>query len=119
MAQLRAGKSSKSKLTIVKFKTPESVDGWEVHQGTYFKDVVASKYDGGMDAKFEFTFTGDAGIELSKKLSVPLGRTLDRATLKAEMGGKKLMHSWNNLSSSLNFRHSLRFCNCVYTLSRV
>ncbi|XP_008375227.1 protein HIGH CHLOROPHYLL FLUORESCENCE PHENOTYPE 173, chloroplastic-like isoform X1 [Malus domestica] len=36
MAQLRAGKSSKSKLTIVKFKTLESVDGWEVRQGTYF-----------------------------------------------------------------------------------
>ncbi|KAM1461950.1 hypothetical protein ACFX1Q_046133 [Malus domestica] len=89
MAQLRAGKSSKSKLTIVKFKTPESVDGWEVRQGTYFQDVVASKYDGGMDAKFEFTFTGDAVfsgyvftrggyVELSKKLSLPLGRTLDR-----------------------------------------
>ncbi|XP_070681246.1 uncharacterized protein [Malus domestica] len=29
MAQLRAGKSSKSKLTIVKFRTSESVDGWE------------------------------------------------------------------------------------------
>ncbi|KAB2594742.1 hypothetical protein D8674_030192 [Pyrus ussuriensis x Pyrus communis] len=52
--------SSKSKLIIVKFKTPESVDGWEVRQGTYFQDVVASKYDGGMDAKFVFTFTGDA-----------------------------------------------------------
>ncbi|TQD79962.1 hypothetical protein C1H46_034472 [Malus baccata] len=89
MAQLRAGNSSKSKLTIVKFKTPESVDGWEVRQGTYFQDVVASKYDGGMDAKFEFTFTGDAVfsgyvftrggyVELSKKLSLPLGRTLDR-----------------------------------------
>ncbi|XP_050153964.1 protein HIGH CHLOROPHYLL FLUORESCENCE PHENOTYPE 173, chloroplastic-like [Malus sylvestris] len=60
MAQLRVGKSSKSKLTIVKFKTPESVDGWEVRQGTYFQDVVASKYDGGMDAKFEFTFTAEA-----------------------------------------------------------
>lgn len=60
MAQLRAGKSSKSKLTITKFKSPESVDGWEVRQGTYFQDVVSSKYDGGMDAKFEFTFTGDA-----------------------------------------------------------
>ncbi|KAB2611063.1 hypothetical protein D8674_019095 [Pyrus ussuriensis x Pyrus communis] len=87
MAQLRAGKSSKSKLTIVKFKTPESVDGWEVRQGTYFQDVVASKYDGGMDAKFEFTFIGDAVfsgyvftrggyVELSKKLSLPLGLVL-------------------------------------------
>ncbi|CAN6567229.1 unnamed protein product [Malus baccata var. baccata] len=60
MLQLRAGKSGKSKLTIVKFKTPESVAGWEVRQGTCFQDVVASKYDGGMDAKFECTFTGDA-----------------------------------------------------------
>lgn len=60
LAQLRAGKSSKSKLTLAKFKNPESVNGWEVYKGTYFQDVVASKYDGGMDAKFEFTFTGDA-----------------------------------------------------------
>ncbi|CAN6567231.1 unnamed protein product [Malus baccata var. baccata] len=30
------------------------------------------------------------------------------ATLKAEMSGKKLMHSWNNLISSLNFRHFKR-----------
>ncbi|XP_050153941.1 uncharacterized protein LOC126628337 isoform X4 [Malus sylvestris] len=29
MVQLRAGKSSKSKLTIVKFRTSESVDGWD------------------------------------------------------------------------------------------
>ena len=70
MAQLRAGKSSKSKLTIVKFKTPESVDGWEVRQGTYFQDVVASKYDGGMDAKFEFTFTGDAVSSSKRKTKV-------------------------------------------------
>ncbi|KAL6576928.1 hypothetical protein OROMI_011204 [Orobanche minor] len=89
LAQLRSGKSSKSKLTLAKFKNPESVNGWEVYKGTYFKDVVASKYDGGMDAKFEFTFTGDAVfsgyvftrggyVELSTKLSLPLGRTLDR-----------------------------------------
>ena len=70
MAQLRAGKSSKSKLTIVKLKTPESVDGWEVRQGTYFQDVVASKYDGGMDAKFECTFTGDAVSSCKRKTKV-------------------------------------------------
>lgn len=55
LAQLRAGKSSKSKLLIAKFKSAESLDGWEVRQGTYFQDTTASKYDGGMDAKFEFT----------------------------------------------------------------
>lgn len=60
MAQLRAGKSSKSKLLIAKFKCADSLNGWEVRQGTYFQDVVATKYDGGMDAKFEFTETGDA-----------------------------------------------------------
>ncbi|XP_010539594.1 PREDICTED: uncharacterized protein LOC104813622 [Tarenaya hassleriana] len=89
MAQLRAGKSSKSKLLLAKFKSAESLDGWEVRQGTYFQDTVASKYDGGMDAKFEFTESGQAlfsgyvftrggYIELSKKLSFPLGSTLDR-----------------------------------------
>lgn len=60
LAQLRAGKSSKSKLVIAKFKSPSSLNGWEVRQGTYFQDVVATKYDGGMDAKFEFPENGDA-----------------------------------------------------------
>ncbi|WZY97989.1 hypothetical protein YC2023_070318 [Brassica napus] len=89
LAQLRAGKSSKSKLLIAKFKSAEALDGWEVRQGTYFQDTTASKYDGGMDAKFEFTeseraefsgyvFTRGGYVELSKKLSLPLGSTLDR-----------------------------------------
>ncbi|KAK8474805.1 hypothetical protein V6N13_011075 [Hibiscus sabdariffa] len=89
LAQLRAGKSSKSKLLIAKFKSEDSLNGWEVRQGTYFQDVIASKYDGGMDAKLEFTETGQAVfsgyvftrggyVELSKKLSLPLGSTLDR-----------------------------------------
>lgn len=89
LAQLRAGKSSKSKLLIAKFKSPDSVNGWEIRQGTYFQDVVASKYDGGMDAKFEFNenglaifsgyvFTRGGFVDLSRKLSLPLGSTLDR-----------------------------------------
>ncbi|XP_050225085.1 protein HIGH CHLOROPHYLL FLUORESCENCE PHENOTYPE 173, chloroplastic [Mercurialis annua] len=89
LAQLRAGKSSKSKLLIAKFKSPSSLTGWEVRQGTYFQDAVVSKYDAGMDAKFEFTDEGEAVfsgyvftrggyVELSKKLSLPLGYTLDR-----------------------------------------
>ncbi|KAJ0988684.1 hypothetical protein J5N97_007040 [Dioscorea zingiberensis] len=89
LAQLRAGKSSKSKLLLAKFKSVESLEGWEVRQGTYFQDVVAAKYDGGMDAKFELTESGDAVfsgyvftrggyVELSKRLSLPLGSTLDR-----------------------------------------
>ncbi|CAN4076990.1 unnamed protein product [Withania somnifera] len=89
LAQQRAGKSSKSKHLIAKFKSEDSLNGWEVRQGTYFQDVVVSKYDGGMDAKFEFTESGEAVfsgyvftrggfIELSRKLSLPLGYTLDR-----------------------------------------
>ncbi|PON37056.1 Hopanoid-associated sugar epimerase [Parasponia andersonii] len=89
LAQLRAGKSSKSKLLLAKFKSQDSLVGWEARQGTYFQDVVASKYDGGMDAKFEFTASGEAVfsgyvftrggyVELTKRLSLPLGRTLDR-----------------------------------------
>ncbi|KAL2932973.1 Uncharacterized protein RDABS01_016092 [Bienertia sinuspersici] len=89
LAQMRAGKSSKSKLLIAKFKSEDSLNGWEVRQGTYFQDVVASKYDGGMDAKFEFNenglaifsgyvFTRGGYVELSRKLSLPLGSTLDR-----------------------------------------
>lgn len=45
---------------LAKFKSEESLNGWEVRQGTYFQDVVASKYDGGMDAKFEYTESGEA-----------------------------------------------------------
>ncbi|CAN4076167.1 unnamed protein product [Withania somnifera] len=89
LAQQRAGKSSKSKLLIAKFKSEDSLNGWEVRQGTYFQDVVVSKYDGGMDAKFEFMESGEAVfsgyvftrggyVELSRKLSLPLGYTLDR-----------------------------------------
>ncbi|KAG8368657.1 hypothetical protein BUALT_Bualt15G0068400 [Buddleja alternifolia] len=89
LAQLRAGKSSKSKLLIAKFKSEDTLNGWEVREGTYFQDVVATKYDGGMDARFEFTETGNAVfsgyvftrggyVELSTKLSLPLGNTLDR-----------------------------------------
>ncbi|XP_057804008.1 protein HIGH CHLOROPHYLL FLUORESCENCE PHENOTYPE 173, chloroplastic-like [Salvia miltiorrhiza] len=89
LAQLRAGKSSKSKLLITKFKSEDSLNGWEVRLGTYFQDVVAAKYDGGMDAKFEFTedgnavfsgyvFTRGGYVDLTKRLSLPLGCTLDR-----------------------------------------
>ncbi|CAH9130096.1 unnamed protein product [Cuscuta epithymum] len=89
LAQMRAGKSSKSKLLIAKFKSEDLLNEWEVRQGTYFQDGIAMKYDGGMDANFEFTETGDAVfsgyvftrggyVELSKKLSLPLGYTLDR-----------------------------------------
>ncbi|XP_030461547.2 protein HIGH CHLOROPHYLL FLUORESCENCE PHENOTYPE 173, chloroplastic [Syzygium oleosum] len=88
-AQLGAGRSSKSKLLLAKFKSPESLQGWQVRRGTYFQDVLATKYDAGMDAKFEFTETGQAVfsgyvftrggyVELSKKISLPLDRTLDR-----------------------------------------
>ncbi|GMH29281.1 hypothetical protein Nepgr_031124 [Nepenthes gracilis] len=90
LAQIRAGKSSKSKLLIAKFKSPESLDGWEVRQGTYFQDVIAAKYDGGMDARFiwddetesaffsGYVFTRGGYVELSRKLLLPLGSTLDR-----------------------------------------
>ncbi|KAI7731101.1 hypothetical protein M8C21_001949 [Ambrosia artemisiifolia] len=89
LAQLRAGKSSKSKLLLAKFKSPHSLNGWHVRKATYFQDTAAAKYDGGMDAKFDFTDTGDAVfsgyvftrggyVELSTKLSLPLGSTLDR-----------------------------------------
>ncbi|XP_010063699.2 protein HIGH CHLOROPHYLL FLUORESCENCE PHENOTYPE 173, chloroplastic [Eucalyptus grandis] len=88
LAQLRAGRSSKSKLLLAKFKSPESLQGWQVRRGTYFQDVLTSKYDAGMEAKFEFTETGQAVfsgyvftrggyVELSKKLSLPVDRTLD------------------------------------------
>ncbi|KAG0475084.1 hypothetical protein HPP92_014770 [Vanilla planifolia] len=89
LAQLRAGKSSKSKLLLAKFKSSQSLEGWEVRQGTYFEDVPIDKYNGRMDAKLEFTesveavfsgyvYTRGGYVELSKKLSLPLGSTLDR-----------------------------------------
>jgi len=73
LAQLRAGKSSKSKLLLAKFKSAESLDGWEIRQGTYFQDTTASKYDGGMDAKFEFTETERAEFSGTHYLSGEYG----------------------------------------------
>lgn len=57
---MRAGKSSKSKLLLAKFKSEDSLNGWVVRQGTYFQDAIATKYDGGMDARFEFTENEEA-----------------------------------------------------------
>ena len=45
---------------LAKFRSEKSLEGWEVRQGAYFQDAVAAKYDGGMDAKFELTESGDA-----------------------------------------------------------
>ncbi|WVZ77951.1 hypothetical protein U9M48_025738 [Paspalum notatum var. saurae] len=89
LAQSRAGKSSKSKLLIAKFKSAKSVQGWEVRQGSYFQDIYPSRFDGGTDASFEFAesgqsvfsgfvFTRGGYVEISKRLSLPLGSTLDR-----------------------------------------
>ncbi|KAK3155969.1 hypothetical protein QOZ80_2AG0101140 [Eleusine coracana subsp. coracana] len=89
LAQSRAGKSSKSKLSIAKFKSAKSVKGWEVRQGSYFQDVYPSRFDEGTDASFEFSESGQAVfsgfvftrggyVEISKRLSLPLGSTLDR-----------------------------------------
>jgi hypothetical protein len=62
MAQLRAGKSSKSKLLIAKFKSKKSLNGWEVNQGSYFPNTYASgsRFDEGIDASFEFSQDGQA-----------------------------------------------------------
>uniref|UniRef100_A0ACD5UIB0 Uncharacterized protein n=1 Tax=Avena sativa TaxID=4498 RepID=A0ACD5UIB0_AVESA len=91
MAQLRAGKSSKSKLLIAKFKSKKSLNGWEVNQGSYFPNTYASgsRFDEGIDASFEFSqdgqavfagfvFTRGGYVEISRRLSLPLGSTLDR-----------------------------------------
>lgn len=60
LAQSRAGKSSKSKLSIAKFKSAKSVKGWEVQQGSYVQDVYPSRLDGGTDASFELSESGQA-----------------------------------------------------------
>ncbi|OEL29406.1 hypothetical protein BAE44_0009576 [Dichanthelium oligosanthes] len=89
LAQSRAGKSSKSKLMIAKFKSAKSVQGWEVRPGSYFQDFYPSRFDEGTDASFEFAeseqavfsgfvFTRGGYVEISKRLSLPLGSTLDR-----------------------------------------
>ncbi|KAJ7561964.1 hypothetical protein O6H91_03G050000 [Diphasiastrum complanatum] len=89
MAQSRAGQSSKSKLLIAKFNRPNSLDGWIVQEGTYFIDEIGSKYTAGMDAEIQisedgnavfsgFVFTRGGYVEMLKKLSLPLGFTLDR-----------------------------------------
>lgn len=60
LAQTRAGRSSKSKLTIAKFSQATASEGWELREGFYFTDDVAGKYDGGMDAQFEVGEDGNA-----------------------------------------------------------
>ncbi|OEL33544.1 hypothetical protein BAE44_0005440 [Dichanthelium oligosanthes] len=88
-SQLRAGKSSKSKLRIAKFKSAKSLNGWEVRQGSYLPNTFVSRFDEGIDATFEFSedrqavfsgfvFTRGGYVEISKRLSLPLGSTLDR-----------------------------------------
>ncbi|XP_066377033.1 protein HIGH CHLOROPHYLL FLUORESCENCE PHENOTYPE 173, chloroplastic-like [Miscanthus floridulus] len=89
LAQLRAGKSSKSKLLIAKFKSAKSLKGWEVRQGSYFPNAFVSRFDEGIDASLDFSedqqavfsgfvFTRGGYVEISKRLSLPLGSTLDR-----------------------------------------
>ncbi|CAM6019204.1 unnamed protein product [Sphagnum balticum] len=89
LAQLRAGRSSKSKLLLAKFSQSNGVDGWELREGTYFVDEITGKYDGGMDAQLEiaedgnaifsgYVFTRGGYVELVKRLSLPPGLTLDR-----------------------------------------
>ncbi|XP_068328815.1 uncharacterized protein [Pyrus communis] len=123
MAQLRAGKSSKSKLTIVKFKTSESVDGWEVCHGTSFQDVVASRgltfrmwlllcmMEERMPSSNAFSpemlfppdmfSPGEFMLNCQKSFH-------QRKVDDAIWAGKKLMHSWNNLSSTRSFRRFKR-----------
>jgi hypothetical protein len=55
LAQLRAGKSSKSKLLIAKFKSAKSLKGWEVRQGSYFPNTFVSRFDEGIDASLDFS----------------------------------------------------------------
>jgi hypothetical protein len=61
LAQLRAGKSSKSKLLLAKFKTRKSLDDWEVREGNYFSDSsFAPQYGKGIEAEFDFDDEGKA-----------------------------------------------------------
>lgn len=61
LAQLRAGKSSKSKLLLAKFKTRKSLDDWEVREGNYFSDSsFAPQYGEGIEAEFDFNDEGEA-----------------------------------------------------------
>ncbi|KAH7299769.1 hypothetical protein KP509_24G028300 [Ceratopteris richardii] len=86
MAQARAGRSSRSKLLISKFKEK---DEWSCQQGTYFTDDFAVKYDGGMNANLSteedgkvvfsgYVFTRGGYVELTKKLNLAPGVSLDR-----------------------------------------
>ncbi|GAB2210333.1 hypothetical protein Droror1_Dr00015597 [Drosera rotundifolia] len=89
LAKLRAGKSSKSKLLIAKFKSEVSLDEWDLELKNRYK--VLSEYDDTDDfAEFGWeeetksaVFTGFVSTrgsyaELSRPLSLPLGNTLDR-----------------------------------------
>lgn len=61
LAQLRAGKSSKSKMLLAKFKTRKSLNEWEVRKGNYFSNSsFTPQYDEGIDAEFDFNDEGEA-----------------------------------------------------------
>ncbi|MCO5606486.1 hypothetical protein L7F22_060674 [Adiantum nelumboides] len=86
MAQARAGRSSRSKLLISKFK---ETDEWTTQQGTHFTDDMAVKYDGGMNGTFSleedgnavfsgYVFTRGGYVDLAKKLNLAPGLSLDR-----------------------------------------
>ncbi|GBG88070.1 hypothetical protein CBR_g46441 [Chara braunii] len=91
LAQRRAGRSSKSKLTLFKFSktAAETMDGWELREGRTEYDQVASRFDGGMDASLEygesgngvfsgFVFTRGGYVEMHREFRVPDGSSLRR-----------------------------------------
>lgn len=87
LAQLRAGKSSKSKMLLAKFKTRKSLNEWEVRKGNYFgNSSFTPQYDEGIDAEFDFNdekeavFSGFSSLLFVctvKKCSLLLTTTVD------------------------------------------
>eukprot|EP00850_Spirogloea_muscicola_P015383 SM000117S25503 [mRNA] locus=s117:209069:212156:+ [translate_table: standard] len=93
LAQRRAGRSAKSKLTLAKFGREAFDEGWELREGKYLRpddeQQLDLRYDGGMDAQLEFAdngngifsgyvFTRSGYVELARRIVLPDRVTLDR-----------------------------------------
>jgi hypothetical protein len=55
LAQKRAGKSSRSKVTLARFAKEAELDQWDLRDGVTDGDILGKVYDGGMDAELELT----------------------------------------------------------------
>ncbi|GAQ83204.1 hypothetical protein KFL_001390220 [Klebsormidium nitens] len=93
LAQKRAGKSARSKVTLARFSKESTLDEWDLRDGVEDEDILGKLYDGGMDAELELTeregersmglfqgyvYTRGGFVEMTTELKLPEGVSLSR-----------------------------------------